>query len=111
MKQGTRAEINDFRSRISLLAETLSLETSQSLRCEGSQNPSFDYGLDQSSLFFKVQRIFEYPIQLAMVSIHWKSPNELVTDARESCPHVLHSALDLMEKYLAEMADCVEHDS
>ena len=109
--QGTRAQINDFRSPISILAEKLSLEFSQSLRCEGSQNPSSNHGLDQSMLFSKMQRVFEYPVQLAMVSIHWKSPNELVSDATESCPHVLSSALDLMEKYLAEIADFVKHDS
>ena len=109
--QGTRAEINDFRSRISLLAETLSLEFSQSLRCEGSQNPSFDHGLDQSSLFLKLQSVFEYPVRLAMVSIHWKSPNDIVKDPRESCPHVLSSAISLLEIYLAQMAGFMEHDS
>ena len=95
------ADLSDSRKAVSAQAKKMS-ERSLSLILEASADHQPEVEDQFEHLFNVVRQLFEYPVQLAMLSIHWhlpeKNKNEPEGDAvPEECPQVLDSALSQLQ--------------
>ena len=103
------ADLSDNRKAVSAQAKKMS-ERSLTLILEASAGHQPEVEDQFEHLFNVVRQLFEYPVQLAMLSIHWhlpeKNKKEPVGDAfPEKCPQVLDSALSQLENAINQLIE------
>ena len=106
MKEST-ADLSDNRKAVSAQAKKMS-ERSLTLILEASAGHQPEVEDQFEHLFNVVRQLFEYPVQLAMLFIHWhfpeKNKNRPEGDAIPGeCPQVLDSALSQLENAMNQL--------
>ena len=106
-KASTPDKKNEYREKVSFQAKKMS-ERSLSPILEASADHQPEVEDQFEHLFNVVRLLFEYPVQLAMVSIHWHLPLKKKNepqgdDVPEECPQVLDLALSQLENAINQL--------
>ena len=103
------AELSKNRKAVSAQAKKMS-ERSLSLILEASADHQPEVEDEFKHLFNVVRQLFEYPVQLAMLSIHWHFPEKNKKEPEGNaipgeCPQVLDSALSQLEDAMNQLIE------